>query len=48
MVQFRTPSANRQHFSHDKRAITMFGREEFKPVMKHHYRIEALLFIIGR
>src|SRR5215475_223080 len=31
MQQFRDAIATRQHFSpHDKRAITMFGREEFK------------------
>ena len=33
MQQFRTAVANRQHFSpNDKRAITMFGRQEFKPI----------------
>src|SRR6266481_3308319 len=33
MRQFRAAIANRQHFSpNDKRAITMFGREEFKPI----------------
>src|SRR5882724_7699254 len=49
MVQFRTAIANRQHFSpNDKRAITMFGREEFKPVMEGiTIGIEALLFMIG-
>src|SRR6201988_779132 len=49
MQQFRTAIANRQHFSpNDKRAITMFGREEFKPVMEGiTIGIEALLFFIG-
>jgi putative ABC transport system permease protein len=49
MVQFRTAIANRQHFSaNDKRAITMFGREEFKPIMEGiGIGIEALLFLIG-
>src|SRR6201982_2027470 len=49
MQQFRTAVANRQHFSpNDKRAITMFGREEFKPVMEGiTIGVEALLFFIG-
>src|SRR5271165_870405 len=49
MVQFRTAIANRQHFSpNDKRAITMFGREEFKPVYEGiTLGIEGLLFLIG-
>jgi len=49
MAQFRTAIANRQHFSpSDKRAITMFGREEFKPIMEGiTIGIEALLFMIG-
>ena len=49
MQQFRTAIANRQHFSpNDKRAITMFGREEFKPIMEGiTIGIEALLFFIG-
>ena len=49
MTQFRTAVANRQHFSpSDKRAITMFGREEFKPIMEGiTIGIEALLFLIG-
>src|SRR5947209_7431132 len=49
MQQFRTAIANRQHFSpNDKRAITMFGREEFKPVMEGiTIGVEALLFFIG-
>ncbi len=49
MQQFRTAIANRQRFSpNDKRAITMFGREEFKPIMEGiTIGIEALLFFIG-
>jgi putative ABC transport system permease protein len=49
MQQFRTAIANRQHFSaNDKRAITMFGREEFKPIMEGiTIGIETLLFFIG-
>ena len=49
MAQFRAAIANRQHFSpSDKRAITMFGREEFKPIMEGiGIGIEALLFLIG-
>ena len=49
MQQFRTAIANRQHFSpNDKRAITMFGREEFKPIMEGiTIGVEALLFFIG-
>src|ERR1700745_3324776 len=49
MQQFRAAIANRQHFlPNDKRAITMFGREEFKPVMEGiTIGIEALLFMIG-
>ena len=49
MTQFRTAIANRQRFSpSDKRAITMFGREEFKPIMEGiTIGIEALLFLIG-
>ncbi len=49
MAQFRTAIANRQHFSPtDKRAITMFGRQEFKPVYDGiTLGIEGLLFIIG-
>src|SRR6266849_7747877 len=49
MVQFRTAIANRQHFSpNDKRAITMFGREEFKPIYEGiTLGIEALLFFVG-
>src|SRR6266478_5995074 len=49
MTQFRTAIANRQHFSpSDKLAITMFGREEFKPIYEGiTIGIEALLFMIG-
>src|SRR5712672_1913266 len=49
MQQFRAAIANRQHFSpSDKRAITMFGREEFKPIYEGiTLGIEALLFMIG-
>ncbi len=49
MAQFRAAIANRQHFSpNDKRAITMFGREEFRPIMEGiTIGIEALLFMIG-
>jgi len=49
MTQFRTAIANRQHFSpSDKRAITMFGREEFKPIMEGiTIGLDALLFLIG-
>jgi putative ABC transport system permease protein len=49
MQQFRTAIANRQHFSPtDKRAITMFGREEFKPIYEGiTIGIEALLFFVG-
>src|SRR5258708_12538785 len=49
MQQFRTAVANRQHFSaSDKRAITIFGRQEFKPVYEGiTLGIEGLLFLIG-
>lgn len=49
MKQFRTAVANRQRFSpNDKRAITMFGREEFKPIYEGiTLGIEGLLFIVG-
>jgi putative ABC transport system permease protein len=49
MQQFRAAIASRQRFSaSDKRAITMFGREEFKPIMEGiTIGIEALLFFIG-
>jgi putative ABC transport system permease protein len=49
MQQFRAAIASRQRFSaNDKRAITMFGREEFKPIMEGiTIGVEALLFFIG-
>ena len=49
MQQFRDAIANRQHFSaKDKRAITMFGRQEFKPIYDGiTLGIEGLLFLIG-
>ncbi len=49
MQQFRNAVANRQRFSpNDKRAITMFGRQEFKPIYDGiTLGIEGLLFIIG-
>jgi putative ABC transport system permease protein len=49
MQQFRTAVANRQRFSaSDKRAITMFGRMEFKPIYEGiTLGIEGLLFLIG-
>jgi putative ABC transport system permease protein len=49
MQQFRTAVANRQRFSaNDKRAITMFGRQEFKPIYEGiTLGIEGLLFLIG-
>jgi putative ABC transport system permease protein len=47
--QFRTAVANRQRFSpNDKRAITIFGRQEFKPIYDGiTLGIEGLLFLIG-
>ena len=49
MQQFRAAIAGRQRFSpNDKRAITMFGREEFKPIYDGiTLGIEALLFFVG-
>jgi len=49
MQQFREAIASRQRFSsNDKRAITMFGREEFKPIYEGiTLGIEGLLFMIG-
>jgi putative ABC transport system permease protein len=49
MQQFRAAVASRQHFSpNDKRAITMFGRQEFKPIYDGiTLGIEGLLFLIG-
>jgi putative ABC transport system permease protein len=47
--EFRTAVANRQRFSpNDKRAITIFGRQEFKPIYDGiTLGIEGLLFLIG-
>lgn len=49
MQQFRAAIASRQRFSPaDKRAITMFGREEFRPIYDGiTLGIEALLFFVG-
>ena len=49
MQQFRSAVATRQRFSpNDKRAITMFGRQEFKPIYDGiTLGIQGLLFIIG-
>ncbi len=49
MLQFRAAIAGRQRFAaNDKRAITMFGRQEFKPIYDGiTLGIEALLFLIG-
>ena len=49
MQQVRNVVASRQRFSaNDKRAITMFGREEFRPIYDGiTMGIEALLFFIG-
>jgi putative ABC transport system permease protein len=49
MQQFRAAIAGRQHFSaSDKRAITMFGRQEFKPIYDGiTIGIEVLLFLVG-
>jgi putative ABC transport system permease protein len=49
MQQFRAAIAARQRFSaSDKRAITMFGRQEFKPIYEGiTLGIEALLFFVG-
>src|SRR5260370_12688062 len=49
MQQSRAAIPNRQHFSpSDKRAITMFGREEFKPIYEGiTLGLEALLFFVG-
>src|SRR6202790_2820635 len=49
MQQGRSAGASRQHFSaNDKRAITMFGRQEFKPIYDGiTIGIEVLLFLIG-
>lgn len=49
MQQFRTAVASRQHFSpNDKRAITMFGRQEGKVIYDGiTYGIQALLLFVG-
>jgi putative ABC transport system permease protein len=49
MRQFRAAIAGRQHFAaSDKRAITMFGRQEFKPIYDGiTIGIEVLLFFVG-
>jgi putative ABC transport system permease protein len=49
MQQVRTAIASHQRFSPtDKRAITMYGREEFKPIYEGiTIGIEALLFFVG-
>lgn len=49
MKQFREAIASRQRFSSsDKRAITMFGREEFRPIIEGiSIGIQALLFFVG-
>jgi putative ABC transport system permease protein len=49
MQQVRAAVASHQRFSPtDKRAITMFGREEFKPIYEGiTIGIEALLFFVG-
>jgi putative ABC transport system permease protein len=49
MQQVRSAVASRQHFSaNDKRAVTMFGRQQFKPIYDGiTIGIEVLLFLIG-
>jgi putative ABC transport system permease protein len=49
MQQFRAAIAGRQHFAaSDKRAITMFGRQQFKPIYDGiTIGIEVLLFFVG-
>src|SRR3984893_15228700 len=49
MLQVRAAIASRQRFSAaDKRAIQMFGRQEFKPIYEGiTLGIEALLFFVG-
>ena len=49
MQQFRAAIAGRQHFSaSDKRAITMFGRQQFKPIYDGiTIGIEVLLSLVG-
>lgn len=49
MVQVRAAVASRQHYSAtDKRAITMFGREEFRPIIDGiTIGLQVLLGIVG-
>ncbi len=49
MLQFRAAIAGRQGFAaSDKRAITMFGRQQFKPIYDGiTIGIEVLLFLVG-
>ena len=49
MQQFRAAVASRQRFAaSDKRAITMFGRQQFKPIYDGiTIGIEVLLFFVG-
>jgi putative ABC transport system permease protein len=49
MQQFRAAIAGRQRFSaNDKRAITMFGRQQFKPIYDGiTIGIQVLLFFVG-
>ena len=49
MLQFRAAIAGRQRFAaSDKRAITMFGRQQFKPIYDGiTIGIEVLLFLVG-
>jgi putative ABC transport system permease protein len=49
MQQFRAAIGGRQHFSaSDKRAITMFGRQQFKPIYDGiTIGIQVLLFLVG-
>src|SRR5260370_13412482 len=49
MKQFREAIAGLQHFAaSDKRAIPMFGRQEFKPIYDGiTIGIEVLLFFVG-
>lgn len=49
MLQVRAAVASRQHYAaSDKRAIQMFGRQEFKPIYEGiTLGIEALLFFVG-
>jgi len=49
MLQFRAAIAGRQRFAaSDKRAITMFGRQQFKPIYDGiTIGIQVLLFLVG-